>query len=612
MRFRQFLLPKFQDLLKKISHTAQSLTALQLVWRSSPKLAIVHMLLLLLQSGLSLGSIYLTKLVVDALATSISASQKETAMSQITVLFGLASVCTFLGLLCSNLDKWVTQAQGLKLTEYMQEIFHAKAIELDIEYYENTEYYNIVERARKEVQRPVQILYNVTAIAQNGLSLMAMLGLLLTIHWVTVPVLVLTTIPTLAAQLKYANIIYHWQRRQTQVERQLGYLGGIVASAGFAKELRLFNLGTYFSQWFLRLQRQFHSEKLAIDQKRMRLYLGSQAIGAVFMLALYGFMVMQAVYGVLRLGDLAMYHQALQRGKGHLQGLLEGLSNLHEDYLFLCNLYEFLKLEPKLKDPDFPKPVPVPMQKGIVFHQVDFHYAHSTRKALKGIDLTIRPGEVVALVGENGSGKTSLIKLLCRLYEPTAGYITLDGIDLREFKTADLRRQMSVIFQDYIRYDLTVQENVHLGNIDLPLVEEEIQLAAKQSGADAVIQTLPEGYNTWLGKSFHQGEELSGGQWQKIALARAFFRNSQLVVLDEPTSALDPKAEEAVFANFRQLIRGRSAILISHRLSTVKMADRIYVMEHGKIVESGTHDELIHCYGLYAQLFELQAKPYRT
>jgi ATP-binding cassette subfamily B protein len=603
---------KLQNFLEKLWHTVYSLKALQLVWESSPKLALVHVLLLILQSGLSLASIYLTKLVVDALAASISTTNKELAMSQIGLLFGLASASTFISLVCSNLDKWVTQAQGLKLTEYMQGMFHAKAIALDIEYYENTEYYNIVERARKEVQRPVQILYNVTAIAQNALSLSVMLGLLLTIHWVTVPVLVLTTIPTLAAQLKYAKIIYHWQRRQTQVERQLGYLGGIVASANFAKELRLFDLGDYFNQWFLRLQRQFHTEKLAIDQKRMRLYLGSQAIGAVFMLGLYGFMVMQAVYGVLRLGDLAMYHQALQRGKGHLQGLLEGLSNLHEDYLFLCNLYEFLNLEPKLKDPDFPKPVPIPMQKGIVFHQVDFQYSHSTRQALKKIDLAIPPGEVVALVGENGSGKTSLIKLLCRLYEPTAGQITWDGIDLREFKTSDLRRQISVIFQDHMRYDLTVQENIWLGNINLPQVDEQIQLAAKQSGVDAVIQTLPDGYHTWLGKSFHQGEELSGGQWQKIALARAFFRNSQLIVLDEPTSALDPKAEEAVFANFRQLIRGRSAILISHRLSTVKMADRIYVMENGRIVESGTHDELMRRCDRYAHLFELQAKPYRA
>jgi ATP-binding cassette subfamily B protein len=313
---------------------------------------------------------------------------------------------------------------------------------------------------------------------------------------------------------------------------------------------------------------------------------------------------------VLRLGDLVLYYQALQRGQGNIKGLLNSLSGLYEDNLFLANLYEFLDIKPKLIDPPNPKPIPHPMKTGIEFKNVGFQYSTTTRKALKNINLTIKPGEVVALVGENGSGKTTLIKLLCRLYDPTQGRITIDGIDLSQFKTEELRRQISVIFQDYAKYHFTAQENIWLGNIDLPPQSDSIIKAAKRSGADDVITKLPKGYDTILGKLFDKGEELSIGQWQKVALARAFLRDSQLIVLDEPTSAMDPKAEYEVFEKFRQLIKNQSAILISHRLSTVKMADRIYVMDNGTIVEGGTHEELMKLSGTYAHLFEIQASQY--
>jgi ATP-binding cassette subfamily B protein len=286
------------------------------------------------------------------------------------------------------------------------------------------------------------------------------------------------------------------------------------------------------------------------------------------------------------------------------------LAGLYTDNLFLSNLYEFLDLKPKIADPIYPIPVPQPMQKGIIFNQVSFQYPNSTRQALKEINLTIRPGEVIALVGENGSGKTTLIKLLCRLYDPTEGNITLDGFDLNQFNLTELRREISVIFQDYTKYHLTAQENIWFGNINNPPETEKIAVAAHYAGADEVIKQLPNGYNTVLGKWFEQGEELSIGQCQKIALARAFLRDSQLIVLDEPTSALDPKAEYEVFKRFRQLLKNQAAILISHRLSTVKMADRIYVLEQGQIVESGTHLELMKQQGTYAHLFQIQAQQY--
>jgi ATP-binding cassette subfamily B protein len=306
-----------------------------------------------------------------------------------------------------------------------------------------------------------------------------------------------------------------------------------------------------------------------------------------------------------------MYYQAFQRGQDALREVLNSLAGLYEDNLFLFNLQEFLESKPKVIEPSHPQPIPQLKQKGIQFHHVSFQYPSSNRKGLEDISLTIQPGEVVALVGENGAGKTTLIKLLCRLYDPTAGTITFEGVDLKDLATDDLRRQISIVFQDYAKYHLTANENIWLGNIDLPPHDEHIEKAARKAGADDVIKSLPKGYETMLGNWFEDGEELSIGQWQKIALARAFLRDAQIIVLDEPTSALDPKAEAQVFEKFRQLLEGQSAILISHRLSTIKMADRIYLLEHGTITESGTHQELMQLGGTYAHLFETQAQHYR-
>jgi ATP-binding cassette subfamily B protein len=306
-----------------------------------------------------------------------------------------------------------------------------------------------------------------------------------------------------------------------------------------------------------------------------------------------------------------MYFQAFQRVQGFLQGILGSLAGLYEDNLFLSNLYEFLDLKRTVIEPVQPKSVPRPMQKGIALDHVSFQYPGGARRVIEDISLTIRPGEVVALVGENGSGKTTLMKLLCRLYDPTDGTITLDGVDLRQFETNALRHEISIIFQDYAHYHLSARENIWFGNTALPPDTERVITAAQNSGAHTVISSLPHGYDTILGKRFADGEELSIGEWQKVALARAFMRDSQIIVLDEPTSSMDAKAEYEVFQSFRQLVSGRTAILISHRFSTVRMADRIFVLKHGRIIEGGTHDELICAQGTYARLFEMQAQHYR-
>jgi ATP-binding cassette subfamily B protein len=411
-------------------------------------------------------------------------------------------------------------------------------------------------------------------------------------------------------RLKYSGKLYHWQRGRTQVERKASYFNWMLTGDSHAKEIRLFNLGDLFKNRFGILRKQLRRERLDISRKRSVAEMGAQAGATLAVFGSLAFIAFRTIQGTITLGDMVMYFQAFQRGLGYLRGTLGGVADLYEDSLFLSNLYEFLDLEPKVKEPLHPVSVPQPMKKGIFFENVSFKYPAGNGKGLEDISLSIAPREVVALVGENGSGKTTFVKLLCRLYDPNEGTISVDGIDLRHFETVAFRHQISVIFQDYVKYHLTARENIWFGNIILPSEHQSIETAAYYSGADELIEGLPKRYETILGKWFEDGEELSIGEWQKIALARAFLRDAQIIVLDEPTSALDAKTEYEVFKNFRQLLNGRSAILVSHRFSTVRMADRIFVFDQGKIKENGTHQQLMQLSGKYAYYFEKQAQYY--
>ncbi len=596
----------------KIQQTLLLLPALQLIWQSSPSWTSTRIILLVIQGILPLISIYLAKKIVDTVTMSLTTANKSASFEQAVILIAVMGGVTVFSTLCQSFAEVVNTAHSQKVVDHIQNLIHAKSAACEIEYYENSQYHDTLQRAQQEAPyRPPFILNRLGEVCQNGISLLGMIGLLLSLHWGIVGVLFVTAFPAMLVRMKYSRKIYNWQRKRTSIERQADYLSWILTNEQYAKEVRLFNLGSYLSQWYLRLRSHLYKENLKILTSKSTANFCVGAVAGIFIIAVYVFIIRQSIFGSLRLGDLVLYHQALQRGQNDIKSVLSSLSGLYEDNLFLTNFYELLNLKPKIIDPLNPTPIPQPIHRGIVFHNVSFNYSNTSRQTLKDINLTIRPGEVVALVGENGSGKTTLTKLLCRLYDPTEGNITIDGVDLRDFKIADLRRQISVIFQDYAKYHFTAQENIWLANIDLPPERESIINAARRSGADDVISKLPQGYDTVLGKLFDRGEELSIGQWQKIALARAFLRDSQLIVLDEPTSAMDPKAEYEVFEGFRQLIKNQAAILISHRLSTVKMADRIYVMSGGSIVESGTHEELINLNGNYAFLFETQAQHYR-
>lgn len=586
--------------------------ALDLIWQSAPSWTAASAFILLFQSLLALATLYLTKLVIDAVNASLVSSDKGFAFSRIAMLIAIAGVIALLIVCCRTLGDLVRDAQAQIVTDHVQGIIHSKSIEVDLEYYENPQYFDTLYRAQQEATyRPTRIVNSLLQIGQSGLSLLGIIGLLVSFQWIIALVLVLGSIPGIFVRLKYAGKLYDWQIRSTPLERMAYYLHWMLVNDTHAKEIRLFDLGTHFKEQFSNLRKKLRAEKLNIGRSRAFANLLAQTSSTLAVFGSYAFIALSTVQGTITLGDLVMYYAAFQQGQSFLEAVLSDLVSLHEDDLFLTGFYDFLDLKPKIAEPSHPDRVPKPMQRGITFDHVSFQYPDNEKKILKDISLDISPGKTVALVGENGSGKTTIIKLLCRLYDPTEGMIAIDGIDLRRFQTKSLRREISVIFQDYSHYYLTAKENIWFGDVNRPLNQLEIKEAAQCSGADNVISQLAKSYDTILGNWFEGGEELSTGEWQKIALARAFLRNAQIIVLDEPTSSIDAKAEDEILRKFRELAAGKTSILIAHRLSTVKMADCIYFLKDGTIVEKGTHDELICRQGDYARFFEIQAKHYR-
>ncbi len=596
----------------KIRRALQLGRTLRFVWQSAKGWTALNGVLIVVQGVLPLLPLYLMKLMVDAVTMGLAAPDKRAAMRHVLLLVGLMGAATLFAYMIRLIASLVSEWQAYKVTDHMNDVLLAKSVEVDLEYYESARYYDTLHRAQREApSRPLSIVNGLEQIGQNGISLLAIAGLLVTFHWIIAIILFAAVILGTAIRLKSTGKMYRWQREQTSTERQGGYLNWMLTDSSHAKEIRLFDLGPLFIRRFRDIRRKLRKGRLAITRKRYMADFLAQTLATAAIYGSYAYVAYQAVWGKITYGDLVMYYQAFQRVQGFLQGILGSLAGLYEDNLFLSNLYEFLDLKRTVVEPVQATPVPQPMQRGIVLDHVSFRYPGGTRTVFEDISLTIRPGEVVALVGENGSGKTTLIKLLCRLYDPTGGTISIDGVDLRQFETKALRREIAILFQDYAHYHLTARENIWFGNTSLPPDHERIVSSARRSGADDVIRALPRGYETILGKWFEDGEELSIGEWQKVALARAFVRDAQIIVLDEPTSSMDAKAEYEAFQSFRKLVSGRTAILISHRFSTVRMADRIYVLKQGSVIESGTHEELLGRRGIYADLFEKQARSYR-
>ena len=584
--------------------------AVSLVWKSSRGLTIANLFLTIVMGLLPLIPLYLMKRLIDSIESVINGTD-TTSFHSIGIIIAVMGGAALLSALVNSIAGIVEQTQARVVTDYMQDILHKKSIEVDLTYYEDSKFYDTMHRAQGEAPyRPTSIVNGLIRTVQSSISLLAMVGLLLSFHWIVAVVLLAAALPGVFVKLKFSRVNWNWQRKRTETERKAWYKHWLLTSVSHAKELRLFGLGEFFREKYLSLRVIIREEALGIAKRRAASDLGTQVVATVLIYGSLAFIAKRAFAGLITIGGMVMYFQAFQRGLGYLKGLLGSIAGLYEGNLFLANLFDFLDIKPSVVDPENPRPFPSRITEGIVFDNVNFKYSSSRKSVLNNISLSIKSGEMLALVGENGSGKTTLVKLLCRLYDPSSGTIRVDGTSIKDFRVDDHRGHIGVIFQDYAKYHLTVNENIGLGDIKNSPDDSTIRKAAEAAGADSVISKLPDGYNTVLGRSFKNGKELSIGEWQKIALARAFVRDAPVVILDEPTSALDSKAEQAVFEKFRELVKGKTSLIISHRFSTVRMADKIAVMHGGRIIEYGTHEELMAEHGRYFDMYTIQASAY--
>jgi ATP-binding cassette subfamily B protein len=551
------------------------------------------------------------KLLVDRLTAVDAAAIGTGGFESFAALISVALVVAIVGVLCSALLRHANTAQSLLVADHMQRIVQAKSIEMDLAYYENSQFFDKLHRAQREAPgRPVRIVGALTGLARDSLTLIGALAVLLTFHWVVVAAVFASSIPVFYYRLRHAHDLYDLERETTTLDRNRRYLNLLLTTTDSAKELRVFGFGSRLMDRYGQLTRTLRDGFRTLSARGARQQFVTESAAAVAGFASLALIVYSAVQGNVSLGELVMYFGAFQVAIGSLRPTLGGLAGLYENNLFLSSLYEFLEVPRSVPEPAAPRAAPRPWRAGLRVEALSFRYPGTKALVLDGVDLAIQPGQVVALVGRNGSGKTTLTKLLCRLYDPIGGRITIDGIDLRDFETQALRRQLSVIYQDFGRYHMSARENILLGSPDLAPEDPAIEGAARWAGIHDEILGLPQGYDTVMSRSLAEGEELSIGQWQKLALARAFVRDSQLIILDEPTSSLDAAAEFAFFEKFREMARGRSALIISHRFSTVRLADRVYVLDGGRVVEQGTHDQLVRAGGLYAQLYSKQASYY--
>jgi ATP-binding cassette subfamily B protein len=587
--------------------------ALRIVWQAAPRWTAASIVLVVIQAIVPLVTLYVLKLIVDQLTSAGADAGSGDTFESLLLLIGAAFATTLIGNLCNALIGHANTIQAHLVADHMQRVVQAKSIDLDLAYYENSQYYDKLHRAQREApSRPIRIVQGVTQLARNSLTLLGAFALLLMFHWGVVVAVFAASIPVLFYRLKQAQAVYVLHRDKTVSERLSAYFNRVITTAEDAKEVRVFGFGPLMVERFAELRNRIRTALRRISAQGSRRQFVTETTTALAGYVSLAFIVHAALNASITLGELVMYFGAFQVAMGALRPTLSGLAEVYENNLFLSALYEFLEVPRTVTEPVRPRQMPRPWRSGLEVENLRFRYPGTERLVLQGIDMAIRPGEIVALVGRNGSGKTTLTKLLCRLYDPSAGRISIDGIDLREFRSADLRQEMGVIYQDFGRYHVTARENIRLGRPELAPDDPAIAKAARWAGIHDDLMQFPKGYDTVLSRTLADGEELSVGQWQKLALARALLRDSQLILLDEPTSSLDPAAEFEFFENFRSMVRDRSALVISHRFSTVRMADRIYVLADGRVVEQGSHDSLVELGGLYAGLYRKQASYYGT
>jgi len=587
-----------QELLRVLPLMGQGL---RLVWNAAHGWTVAWGVLLLLQGVMPAALVYLTRLTVNRISSAVSSQSGLAAFSDVWLPALLIGVLWVLGQLLTSLAAWVRTAQAELVQDSIHSQIHQKALELDVAFYENPESYDLLHRARVDaISQPLSLLESLGTLVQNSLTLLV-LAVMLAAYAPWLPfVLIGSALPGLWTIGRYVLREHKWRNANTVNERRSHYYDWMLTERGSAAEMRLFELGDHHRNAFQRLRVQIRAGRLALARDEMKAELAAGSIAGLGGLGGMAWMLFRAAKGLARLGDLVLCYQAFQQGQGLLRSLMGSAGRIYRSTLFLDNLFQFLSQKPHLTEPDNPQPVRIPLQHGICFQNISFRYPGSERDALSNFSLTLPARQVTAIVGHNGAGKSTLIKLLCRFYDPYQGAVLLDGVDLRQLDPVELRRGITVLFQEPVRYHTTAAENIAMGDLASNPDNGRIQAAARSAGAAMPIEGLPQGYETVLGKWFG-GAELSVGEWQRVALARAFLRNADIIALDEPTSAMDSWAEADWLGKFRELTEGHTAVMITHRFTTAMHADMIHVMESGQITESGTHEQLVAAGGHYAQ-----------
>ncbi len=582
---------------------------LGIVWRSGPLVVSLGLVFRLLASGLPIALLWIAKLIIDNIVHAVSSHQpvQPGFWWLVAAEFGLAICASILGRTIDYLDALLAD----KYTRYVSIEVMKHSAELDLAAYEDPVFYDRLERARVQATDRLVMIQSIGKLVQQAITAVSLsISILLFSPWLLF-LLTLSVIPGFLGESHFAFLGYATIHRQTPTRRHLDYLRVLGGSREAAKELKLFGLKKFLIKRFTSLSEQIYNENVNLARRRLIAGAAFSVVGTIGYYSAYVYIVWRTINGMLSIGELTFLSGAILQASTNIQQIFSALAGVADQALFLTDLLAFLEMRPTIYSKSNALSAPRPMQHGFEFRNVSFRYPGNPRLVLDRLNFKLTPGERVALVGENGQGKTTIVKLLTRLYDPLEGQILLDGIDLREYDLDDLYREIAVIFQDFMRYEMSARENIAVGEIDGVAQMEALEIAARKSMATDVIDRLPHRYDQMLGRRFEGGVELSGGEWQKVALARAYLRDAQLLILDEPTAALDARSESQVFRRFAELTCGKTALFISHRFSTVRMADRVVVLQDGRISEDGSHDELASLGGRYAEMLEMQAMHYR-
>ncbi|HJL86492.1 MAG: ABC transporter ATP-binding protein [SAR324 cluster bacterium] len=579
-----------------------------LIWECSPVLSAMNAGLRSLRALLPLGMLYLGKLIIDEVVFLTSASEPDFERVGILVLIelGLAASTDLIGrgiaVADSLLGDLVSHDISLRLMDH--------ATKLDIAHFEDAEFYDKLERARRQASNRILLMSQSLNQIQDLMTVVTLSLALIAFNPWLLMLLAVALIPAFLGETHFTGQSYSLMYGWTEERRELDYLRYAGASDETAKEVKIFGLADFLKDRYRKLAWDYYSANRSLTLRRAAWGGGLSLLGSIGYYTAFAVIIFQTVHGQLSLGDLTFLSGSFLRMRTLMESVLNRFSSIAESALHLRDLFDFFSLQPDIRSKSGALPFPKPVREGFVFENVSFHYPNSDQSVLRNVSFRLGPQEKLALVGENGAGKTTLVKLLTRLHDPSKGRILLDGRDLRDYDLKELRHAVGVIFQDFVRYHLTASENIAVGRIEAMDDHERIAESARRSLADRVIERLPEGYEQRIGRWFRKGTNLSGGEWQKIALARAYMRDAELLILDEPTAALDARAEHQIFNRFVELTEGKCAVLISHRFSTVRMADRILVLHEGTLLEDGPHEELLKQGGQYAELFSLQASGY--